>query len=212
MFFEIINIFEIGKGAGKDYLALIIPLIISNINYGRTFIDIPSPDMFGEKLIEDIGEGHAINIKKRAVFIHPKSRIADMEQNYIKYLNFSNYDGFIREFKKTFQEKSNESIDGIVIIFVSLDTLIHEIGFKATLDFIEGLNRLAKVNNSVVLIGLKGFRKPPKSVMGMADTYWSIVREEDSLLFFGILPYTEMFHIYTDFSMGYPKVEAIPIM
>jgi len=201
-----INILEISRGVGEGYLSLVMPLAQANLNYGRGFLVIPSMGRSGYRIVENFLEGH-VNKDKWGMFrfVQGSRTPGAREKDFVTYIDVSNPDEVAKQVLNVARKLSERSRDGVIICLIGMDTLELYIGAEKTLELLNNLAVYARSTGAIVFLLYKQGQEVSKMVLHLADKHLKLIRINDVVLFYGVIPYTPVYSIYTETSRGYPQ-------
>ena len=206
-----INLFEIDVGVGIDYFSVLIPFILSNLNFGRLFVSIPTGGLSGRYILESHFRGFVPSPETKVKFIesglHPSKT-----ESYILWVDVKDIYDFIREYRRVCEEMRKMSIDKSLLLLIGLDTVERWFRVNGTMKFIAWLSTYVRNRGDVAFMVLKRGQSLPLSVIHTSTTYWKIGRLNGSLIFYGIVPDTGLYAIETTFEKGYPHSRVTQIM
>lgn len=201
-----INIIEVGKGVGRGYFSLLVPMLQGNLNYGRCFMGIPSGGDSGYKLAENFLVGHVEReMGGRVLFLHSHKTLRVTDENFVVHMDTSDPDKVTEQILSSAGKLIEKSTDGLVIVFIGADTLELYVGPEKTLELLNNLAVFARSTGMIVFLSYKTGQKIPRIVLHLADKHLKFFKMHGVVLFYGVIPYTPVCAIYTDTSRGYPQ-------
>ncbi|MBD3230518.1 MAG: hypothetical protein GF329_20230 [Candidatus Lokiarchaeota archaeon] len=217
----VIRLLEIGNGVGFEYIWLLIPSIINQLqqNCGITIIPDEGMDF---KLI--------FNVISKYI----------PEEKFNKYLSFFDFPPTYREpedFKnlinlfdpnedletlttnlsKNMSEKiavldKKYGYSGGIAIFGS-NRFENRFGVEDVLRLSMALSEFIKLFRKSNMIYLShSSQKINKKIASMVTTHFKIERVSNTLVIYGIIPFTKLHAIIINFREGYPKIKLYPIV
>ena len=201
-----INIIEIGKGVGRGYFSLLVPMVQGNLNYGRSFMDIPSGGHSGYKLSENFLIGHVDReMWDRVLFLHSRKTPRVTDESFIIHVDTTDPDKVVEQILSLAEKLVEKSRDGVVLAFIGADTLELYVGPEKALELLNNLAVFARSTGMITFLSYKIGQKIPKIVLHLADKHLKFFKMHGVVLFYGVIPYTPVYAIYTDTSRGYPQ-------
>jgi KaiC/GvpD/RAD55 family RecA-like ATPase len=205
-----VNLFEIERDVGKAYQYLLLPTIINHINQGRGCVYIPSKGedvaRWKRLLTPFIGEEQFckhvrslekyVNIIETKPFVVPckgKSIDDDVAQLALER----------RKFKKQKEP---------VLSIVGLDSLEYKYGLEESAKVMYEWTSDTKQQNDVDILITNRGQKLAGEIEPISNTHWKVMNVDGSIIFFGVLPKTEIYNFSVDVTKGYNNPRLTPVI
>jgi KaiC/GvpD/RAD55 family RecA-like ATPase len=205
-----VNLFEIEKDVGRVYRYILLPTIINHINQGRGCVYIPSKGedvaRWKRLLTPFIGEEqfckHVRSLEKYINGMETKPFVVPCKGKSI--------DDDIAQLaleRRKFKEQKEPALS-----IIGLDTLEYKYGLEESATTMYDWTSDTKQQNNIDILMANHGQKLIEEIEPISDTHWRVMNVNGSIIFFGVLPKTEIYNFSVDVTKGYNDPQLTPII
>jgi len=213
-----IVLLEIGKNVSStDYGLFTLPCIRNFLRHGKAVIDIPSVGV-GMTLPDSlIHRGDLTNdqIDKLLTFCIPKEHLSILSK-YPQVWTFdgSDINGSLKSFPEMIKNLT-QKFQHTSLYMEGIDTLFSSFGPENVVKILNATISASRSHGNLDLMILRpGIPAPSlyEMLRSVADVHLKLVKKQDTLLLYGLKPWTGIYAVQTDKIHGYPWPRLVPLV
>ena len=207
-----VNLFELGRGAGKSYVPFIVNPLRAFLCGGGALVSIPSGAFNPASVVDDLLVGYVCeDLRRKSAFVYPE--IPRLEGEYTLFPpGTATPETYLRALRKAEHAMRSVSSNGILMWFLGLDSLETALGTHGALQIYYSVAQIVKNRGDIAFAALKEGQRLPHYLEHVADTHWKIEEVAGSYVMYGIQPPTPALGIEADYSGPLPRASVVPIV
>jgi KaiC/GvpD/RAD55 family RecA-like ATPase len=203
--------------SAPEYSMFTLPCIGNFLRHGKAVIDVPSVGVgmtLSASLMQQ-GDLTSEQLDKLLTMCIPKEHLGVLDQNSQVWTfdggdiagSLANFTGMIKKLTEEFQQTS--------LYVEGIDTLFSSFGPDNVVKILNATITASRRHGNLDLMVLRpGIPSPSlyEMLRSVADIHLKVIKKQDTLLFYGLKPWTGIYAVQTDKARGYPWPRLVPLV